>query len=429
MKARNLFFIFCLVGIAPLIAQITIKGKVLDKKDQPLEGASVYLNNTSVGTTTNQEGFFELSIKNGTYDLIVSFIGFETIQYTLNSENRNKLLVFKMVESANMLDEVVISKKRKKMSVEDRAYFMGQFKRNFLGVTNLSKECEILNEDVIDFDFNVLSKTLTASVSKPIKIKHKGLGYIITYDLIHFQQGPQTISYLGYTRYQNLEGSKRKKRKWNKKRRIAYNGSSMHFFRSVITNNYKDEGFIVDQFKKIPNPERPHDSIIKQAREYINNLISPNGSKVFNFTVGQININADNSKKSKTHTSTSQADFNQKKDSALSILKKSRLKKFINIDIKKDLSRKDFIFQKDNFDYLRFPHFLKIKFTKEPEEDNFRPGKAKLNHQISVISLYVKSSLIDKTGVLASPLDILLTGYWSYEKLADTLPLDYTPSE
>lgn len=36
-------------------------------------------------------------------------------------------------------------------------------------------------------------------------------------------------------------------------------------------------------------------------------------------------------------------------------------------------------------------------------------------------------SMIDKKGILLSPLDVLYEGYWSYEKFANSLPLDYIP--
>ena len=55
--------LFCVLSSLSLVAQKTIKGKVLTNKSTPLEGAAVYLNNTSIGTTTDENGEFELSVK------------------------------------------------------------------------------------------------------------------------------------------------------------------------------------------------------------------------------------------------------------------------------------------------------------------------------------------------------------------------------
>ena len=101
-----------------------------------LVGASVYINSTSIGTTTNDEGEFELSVKNGKYDLIASYIGFNTAQFALDTETINQPIIFMLSPKSNMLDEVVVSNRKNKMSAEDRAYFLAQFRNTFLGKTN-----------------------------------------------------------------------------------------------------------------------------------------------------------------------------------------------------------------------------------------------------------------------------------------------------
>lgn len=456
------YFLIILAFLAStlqLTSQVTIEGKVLDEKNEPLEGAAVYLNNTSIGTTTNELGEFELRIKEGSHDLIVSFFSFETIQYSLNTDNYSSPLTFKLIQKNNVLDEVVISNKKKKMSAEDRAYFMGRFKRNFLGKTNLAKECIILNEEVIEFYFDKTTNTLTADTKEPLKIKNRGLGYLITYDLVHFELDQQRISYLGYTRFEKLKGSKRKDRKWDERRRTAYNGSTMHFFRSVVNNNLKEEGYVIDQFKEVPNPKRPSDSLINDARKRLRYFSKNDLTSNFKlFSTKDLNIKANRDEvidrmannpdlnisllkaqrlkgsafdviknSDGTYTAKTKVVSNKKRDSLMSVIQKSRLKKYVNVPLKNDLTRDDFAYkEKDNF-HLRFDHQLKIKYMNEPEEDNYRFGNAKLDHQISMIFLYVKNTPIDNSGVLVRPLDIFLNGYWSYEKLADALPLDYTP--
>ena len=129
MKKNFFFLLFLFVSF--LNAQITIRGKVIDSKETPLIGASVYLNNTSIGTTTDDEGRFELTIKEGVYELIVSYLGYETLQYQLDTSKPNKPLTFKTKPSANLLDEIVLN--NKKYSKEERAYFMARLKNLSLG--------------------------------------------------------------------------------------------------------------------------------------------------------------------------------------------------------------------------------------------------------------------------------------------------------
>ena len=459
MKNR-LFLLLLLFVVLPLAAQKTITGKVLTIKDVPLEGAAVYLNNTSIGTTTNEDGEFELTLKEGTYDLIASFLGFETVQFSLNTKTINQSITFKLTPKANMLNEVVVSNRRSNISPEDRAYFLSQFKRSFLGKTNLSFECKIINEDVIDFEYNKLSGVLEAYASEPIVINHKGLGYRIYYDLVHFELEPKRVTFLGYTRYENLKGSKRKKRKWKRKRRIAYNGSLTHFLQSVMNDKVKQEGFVVDHFKRIPNPARPSDSVLALARKRLREITANDGIKVFKMSskenlndksirdqllkkanqVEKIRENSNlESLKDKDFKvtinengifeATTKATLNRERDSLSEILQKARLDRFVDVDIKQNLKASEFSKEIDKTYYLQFPHYLRVKYMKEEEEDNYRRGPAKLNYQLSLVTLYVDRAKIDPIGVLVNPLEMFLEGYWSYEKIGDALPLDYNPKE
>src|SRR5690349_15002181 len=55
-----------------------IDGIVLDKSGQPLVGASVFCQNTTVGTLSKSDGSFPLRLANGGYDLVISYTGYET---------------------------------------------------------------------------------------------------------------------------------------------------------------------------------------------------------------------------------------------------------------------------------------------------------------------------------------------------------------
>ena len=428
MKKNFFFLLFLFVSF--LNAQITIRGKVIDSKETPLIGASVYLNNTSIGTTTDDEGRFELTIKEGVYELIVSYLGYETLQYQLDTSKPNKPLTFKTKPSANLLDEIVLN--NKKYSKEERAYFMARFKKSFIGRTNFAKRCKILNPDVIRFDYNELSHVLEAYVTEPIEILNKDLGYKIYYDLIHFELTNSRISYLGYTRYVKLKGGRGKQKKWKKNRRRAYNGSQMHFVRSVMNNTFSQEGFIIDQSKKVPNPERPSDSVIKRTRQYlrsIKGLGKPTGLVISskNSTVSLATDKVKNVTPSKKTTNSK--SFDLKRDSALAILRKSHLKKLIKVPLKKKLSQNDFVIQSGNRMAVKFQHYLDIRYLNEEEEDNYRRGPGKLKHQASSLTLFTEYVELDKAGIFIQPLDVFVEGYWSYEKIADLLPLDYNPKD
>ncbi|MEO0901533.1 MAG: TonB-dependent receptor, partial [Bacteroidota bacterium] len=99
-------------------AQVTadLFGNVSDKVGQPVFGASVYLEGTEKGAQTDFDGKYKITgISPGTYNLVVSYIGFETqTQYNViirskGTPNYN----FVLQESAQQLDEVVVSNANK----------------------------------------------------------------------------------------------------------------------------------------------------------------------------------------------------------------------------------------------------------------------------------------------------------------------------
>ncbi|APX99771.1 TonB-dependent receptor [Lacinutrix venerupis] len=87
----------------------TITGQVIDVKNNPIEGANVYLKGTYDGTTTNAEGNFVFkTTETGTQTLNISFISFETYTLTGDVSTLNNLKIT-LREDVNALDTVVLS--------------------------------------------------------------------------------------------------------------------------------------------------------------------------------------------------------------------------------------------------------------------------------------------------------------------------------
>lgn len=401
---KNRFLLVFLFATCSSFAQTTIKGVVYQAK-KPIENVAIYLNNTTIGTTTNENGEFSIDVKEGQYELIVSYLGFQKINYSLNTSTYKKALSFSLIEEDNLLGEIII---KKIIYDDDWKYNLEIFKQEFIGKTKLSEDCKLLNPEVLFFDFNAKENTLTAYAKKPLQIKHQSLGYLVTYELESFIRNKNTITYLGYSRYQELKGGKSKQKRWNKNRVKAYNGSVIHFFKSVINNNFIDDGFIVHQFKRVLNTERPTEDEIKKARE----LVLLNKDLINSFK--------------KIDTS------NHALSNAIAILDKISLPKYKDYLYKSNLKKEDIITLKNESFYLSFDDNLAIVYTKEKEEIGYikRNAFSKLREplpQTSSIIPLINTIILDKSGVLANPLDVFYEGYWAYEKFGDSLPLDYDP--
>jgi len=402
---RKLFFIFLVLFAISSFSQIVIKGTVY-QQNGPLENVAVYLNNTMLGTTTDENGEFSFPVKSGQYDLIVSYLGFKKINYSLNTATYKKPLVFALEEDDEMLDEIII---KKTVYDEEWEHNLAVFKTEFLGKTALSIDCEIINPEVLHFEYNSKEQILTAFSRKPIQLKHKGLGYSIIYELEHFKRSNEYVTYLGYSRYKELKGGKRKQKRWKENRLKSYNGSPIHFFKSLLKNQFTAEGFIVNQFKRIPNPERPSELEIKKAREFIR--LNRTTKLVF-------------PKKDATPLTAL--------DSAWVIVRKAKLPKNADYLYKSQLQKDDIIAIINGAFKLSFEDNLSIVYKNELEEmkfitRNLFSKKREPTFQTSSLIPMEKDIYVDKTGVLVNPLAAYLEGYWAFEKFANALPLDYNP--
>ena len=108
---KPILFIAILFFSTSLIAQTTVSGKVVDKNEQPIPGATIQIVDMSVGTTSDFDGYFILKTElNAPFKIKFSALGFSA--YLLNVNSSLTDLVIKLNESASKLDEVVISASR-----------------------------------------------------------------------------------------------------------------------------------------------------------------------------------------------------------------------------------------------------------------------------------------------------------------------------
>lgn len=105
------FLFFSQIGFGQNLTQ-TIRGYVVDSyTHNPLDGASVSLVDTEIGTTTDIEGIYRLDeVSVGRYSLQVSFIGYETltISEVLLESGKEVILEISLKESSSALKEVVV---------------------------------------------------------------------------------------------------------------------------------------------------------------------------------------------------------------------------------------------------------------------------------------------------------------------------------
>ncbi len=88
----------------------SISGKVLDEKSQSLPGASVTIDGTTLGSTTDADGNFKINgVKPGTVTITAQFVGYNALKKTVTvSGGLTANVNFQMVSSSQSLNEIVV---------------------------------------------------------------------------------------------------------------------------------------------------------------------------------------------------------------------------------------------------------------------------------------------------------------------------------
>ncbi|MFT6868164.1 MAG: hypothetical protein ACJA08_003014 [Cyclobacteriaceae bacterium] len=353
--------------------RISIAGWVRETgTKQPIEGVNVYIQGSTIGTTTDKYGNYRLTnLSSGNYVVVFSHIGYMTGSYNLKGENDIKFVVNALLESRveTLLGVEIVSEKLVNKTF-DRLRHFNTFKRELLGTSNNALFCEIENPEVLDYVYNEGKNFLQVIASEPIIVNNMALGYKIILDLDYFNKETGELNFHGQARYEPLVPESRKIRKrWKRNRMTAYNGSMIHFFTSLVNNNYVSEGYRI--------------GIIEDLSE----------------------------------------------SSAVTSIKRKEL-------MQRDQNSRDWLLTVDDYlfiEYSREPSsnvYLKEvegSLIEYPEAAVFKNQSNNVQIQRSLVKLKNGSVLVDKDGKIQDRLSVVSFGYWSWERLGDLMPIDYDP--
>lgn len=253
MKNKLPVFFFLMYGMISLAwGQERISGQVRDKEtNEPLPFASVFIANSIFGAITDNEGKFSIALSAiGQFELVVSYMGYETYRIPINLQ-RNFQLDCDIRMQPLLLDiqEKVITGKR------DRSWYRNQkiFEEYFLGKSKNGKKAKILNPEVLIIDDHSKKGSLLVSAREPILIENSNLGYLIHFVLISNEinlKDKEWVCY-GYPFFEELELPARRMARVEKNRKKAFEGSLTHFFQSLYNNTLKDTGYEIFLIKEI----------------------------------------------------------------------------------------------------------------------------------------------------------------------------------
>jgi hypothetical protein len=245
---KEIILLLLLINFSTNTYNQIIKGIIQDHlTHSPINFAAVYFNATFVGTHSNQNGSFELDIsKNKSMPLTISSLGYYSV--TVSDIIADKYYRIYLTPKVFELNEVIISAKANTKARRERKVNLKSFKDEFLGTTMNALKCEITNENDLSFKYDSVNDTLKAFSINPILIENMALGYRISYYLDKFESCKKNgyFFYSGNIVFQeDITTKKNQIQRFERRRKNAYLGSRMHFFRTLWENLLDSTGYSV----------------------------------------------------------------------------------------------------------------------------------------------------------------------------------------
>lgn len=108
-KMKRILYIILLLYIVMPLAAKKLSGRIVDKNGESIIGANIYWENTQKGTTSDENGEFEIARVKGNNRLVFSYIGYKLVIREVSKDEDNiEVVMSDEVE----LQEVVISERR-----------------------------------------------------------------------------------------------------------------------------------------------------------------------------------------------------------------------------------------------------------------------------------------------------------------------------
>jgi len=411
-----LSLLFCIPGA---FSQTVLKGHVFSEDmHKPVASVSVYLNNTSIGTITNDDGQFILKgIPQGKFNLVATSVGYETYTTLLDLHDLPKDFEIVLKPKADELEGFSVLPTDPNGWEKYGKYFI----LLMIGTTPNSNNTKLMNPEAVKFRLNE-GNILTAFAKEPLRITNYTLGYEIEYKLEEFEVNLNTalVNYTGYAFYKDM-GLKHPNRirRYRDARFETYKGSLLHFMRSFYANDLEVQGFEMRSLAMISNPEK--DRAKAKFKKYGNKPITSELDATIGFEVtrgGDMNH-----LRTTTHTVDS-TDFFKKmlKQPDSLVSHQVILSDIAGFAVDSTIAG------------FYYPDSMEVSYKWKLVPPRYKALSKKYKHETIPVSEFVfvnKTPVyIVRNGFYYKPYDLKITGYWAWvENVSTWLPFDYYPGK
>jgi hypothetical protein len=409
-----LCLLFCSFGA---FSQAVLKGKVISEETQkPLASVSVYLNNTSLGSITSEDGLFIIrGIPSGKFRLVASCVGFETYVNMIDPRSVGKNFVISLKPKAEELQSFSVTPPE-----PDGWKKWGKlFTELFIGDTPGSNDCKLTNPDVLKFRMNA-DNTLTAYAKEPLQIVNYNLGYEIKYKLEEFQYdfNIKLVNYSGYAFFTDM-GIKypNRVRRYDDARLETYKGSLLHFKRAFFADELDAQGFELRSLGNISNPEKDRAKLVLSMHHNGQVIDTVDSQLGYEMGPGGVIQNL----RTTTHIVDSTDYF------------KKMLLEPDSVISHQLISSDSIGFAADStIAGMYFKDSLEVSYKFKTIPNRYRLLSKDHKHETFPVSQLVfvnkRPIYILNSGYHYKPYDLKITGYWAWsENISTMLPFDYRP--
>jgi CarboxypepD_reg-like domain len=368
------FFFFFYSSACLLNAQNTIIGKVLGQGEStPIAGARVFLAGTIIGDISSNRGSFQLkNIPSGTYQIVISSLGYKLCKQTITIEKSSRdTTVIVLEPNPIRTGEVQVNAKRP----PDFRMRVQEFTRLILGNSANGQQAELLNPDALDFSIVAMANGTSfyeVSAREPLLIYNKRLGYNVTFILEKGGMDGERMWFQGPIHFEELPPKDSLQyQQWQTNRSKTGEGSIKHFIWTLINAS----------FQSIPNYRGFRARRILNENSYLKNWVIA-GSPLMLDSIPII------------------------KDSIGTGYKVFFPPCF------------EIIYSKASTESSYQSYFRNTAFDDSSLKGGYWQPRTLVAPQKPIVH-------VDKSGFLYSPNELLLYGYWGWQRISDEVPLSY----
>jgi len=197
-----------------------VRGKVTDEQGHGLPFTSMYIKGTTIGTASNMEGKYSLSLDPGKYQLVYQYVGYKTVIKQISIGEAPLELNVILEPDVRQLKEVVV-----KAGEEDPAYRV---------IRNAIKKRKYHLNEVVSYHCNVYIKGLQRLTKVPEKI----LGFDVPIDtgIVYFSE---SVSEFSVQRPNKIKEKLISSKVSGNNRAFSWNNAA-----TMLTNFYKNNLYV-----------------------------------------------------------------------------------------------------------------------------------------------------------------------------------------